>query len=94
MLRMAGIVSQPRPLNALQKQRGFASLTVALLNKGLLLFIEEPKQGIFLLRLLCCWVVGFFYFTLNWLYLLCFSFLSLQPGFVGPGAHLPDLKYR
>lgn len=73
MLRMAGIVSQPRPLKGLQKQRGFALQTVALLNKELLLFIEEPEQGIFLLWLFC-----FFYVTVNCLYFLMFSLHSLD----------------
>lgn len=58
MLRMAGIVSQPWPLKGLQKQRGFALQTVALLNKELLLFIEEPERGVFLLWL---HVPGLFY---------------------------------
>lgn len=71
MLRMAGIVSQPRPLKGLQKQRSFALQTVALLNKELLLFIEEPEQGIFLLWLF------FFYVTVNCLYFLMFSLHSL-----------------
>lgn len=56
---MAGIVSRPRPLKGLQKQRGFALQTVALLNEELLLFIEEPERGIFLHRL---HVVGLFFF--------------------------------
>lgn len=48
MLRMGSIVSQPRPLKGLQKQRGFALQTVALLNKQLLLFTEEPERAIFI----------------------------------------------
>lgn len=92
MLRMARIVSPPRPLKGLQKQRGFALQTVALLNEELLLFIEEPERGIFLLRL---HVVGLFFFKISlslWLYLRCISFLSVPPGCVGYAAHLPDVK--
>lgn len=51
MLRMAGIVSQPQPLKGLQKQRGYASQTVAFLNKEPLLFTEEPERAIFIHRL-------------------------------------------
>lgn len=59
---MAGIVSHPRPLKGLQKQRGFALQTVALLNKELLLFMEEPERVIFI-----HWqhVVAVFYFSTN-----------------------------
>lgn len=77
MLRMAGIVRQPRPLKGPQKQRGFASQTVALLNKELLLFIEEPEQGIFLLWLHVAVFFFNYYFSVNWLYLLCFIFLPV-----------------
>lgn len=45
---MVGIVSQPRPLKGLQKQRGYALQTVALLNKEPLLFTEEPERAIFI----------------------------------------------
>lgn len=51
MLRMAGIVSQPQPLKGLQKQRGYASQTVALLNEEPLLFTKEPERVIFIHRL-------------------------------------------
>lgn len=68
MLRMAGIVSQPWPLKGLQKQRGFALQTVALLNKKLLLFIEQPEQGIFLLWVHVAVFFFFFYVTVNCFY--------------------------
>lgn len=70
MLRMARIVSRPRPLKGLQKQRGFALQTVALLNEELLLFIEEAERGIFLLRL---HVVGLFVFLKNFTVSLALS---------------------
>ena len=45
---MAAIVTESRPLKGLEKQRGYASQTLALLNKDPLLFMEEPERGIFI----------------------------------------------
>jgi len=50
-VRMAGIVSQLRPLKGRQKQRSYASQTVDLLNKEPLLFTEKPERDIFIPRL-------------------------------------------